>query len=308
MAGGCIRRAAGPPYNGGGGAILQRRRGAADARSSRRWCAPATATARWSCTNAPWRSPSGRAAGEPEAPDELAELVAGLSVAEADVLIRSLTRWFQLVNLAEDNERVRRLRARGDDNPGSVRHAVGRCKTRGVSAEELTDTLAAAGAAARAHRAPDRGPAAHHDREARPHLRHAARARRAGHRRGRGVRAPGGDRAGAVGLRRRAHGRAERGRRGPGRPRLPLHHARAHHPRRLPRAGGRDRRGLPRRVRPDPAAAHVRLVDGRRPRRQPERDAEGDGRRAGRDARAPASASSRRGSASSAGGCRCRAA
>ncbi len=83
-------------------------------------------------------------AGEPDAPDELAALVAGLSVAEADVLIRSLTRWFQLVNLAEDNERVRRLRARGADNPGSVRHAVGRCKTRGVSADELTDTLAAA--------------------------------------------------------------------------------------------------------------------------------------------------------------------
>ena len=39
------------------------------------------------------------------------------------MLIRSLTRWFQLINLAEDNERVRRLRARGDENPGSVRSA-----------------------------------------------------------------------------------------------------------------------------------------------------------------------------------------
>ena len=83
-------------------------------------------------------------AGEREAADELAELVAGLSVAQAEVLIRSLTRWFQLLNLAEDNERVRRLGARGAGNPGSVRHAVGRIHTRGVSAEELTDTLAAA--------------------------------------------------------------------------------------------------------------------------------------------------------------------
>ena len=31
----------------------------------------------------------------------------------------------------------------------------------------------------------------------------------------------------------------------------------------------------------DPAAAHVRLLDGRRPRRQPERDARGDGPDAG---------------------------
>jgi phosphoenolpyruvate carboxylase len=82
--------------------------------------------------------------GETEAADELAQLVGGLSVAEAEVLIRSLTRWFQLLNLAEDNERVRRLRARGDDNPGSARNAIRRLASRGVTAEELADTLAAA--------------------------------------------------------------------------------------------------------------------------------------------------------------------
>ena len=47
------------------------------------------------------------------------------------MLVRSLTRWFQLVNLAEDNERVRRLRAaRGGEAPaprrGSLRDAVQR--------------------------------------------------------------------------------------------------------------------------------------------------------------------------------------
>ena len=35
-----------------------------------------------------------------------------LSLADAQVLMRSLSRWFQLMNLAEDNERVRRLRRR----------------------------------------------------------------------------------------------------------------------------------------------------------------------------------------------------
>jgi phosphoenolpyruvate carboxylase len=83
-------------------------------------------------------------AGETQAADELAELVGGLSVTEAEVLIRSLTRWFQLLNLAEDNERVRRLRGRGDDNPGSARNAIRRLKSQGVAVDELAETLAAA--------------------------------------------------------------------------------------------------------------------------------------------------------------------
>ena len=49
--------------------------------------------------------------GDEASARELAELVAGLDPEAAEVLVRSLTRWFQLVNLAEDNERVRRIRA-----------------------------------------------------------------------------------------------------------------------------------------------------------------------------------------------------
>jgi len=54
----------------------------------------------------------GRAArgGDEAAAERLAELVAGLDLHRTEVLVRSLTRWFQLVNLAEDNERVRRIR------------------------------------------------------------------------------------------------------------------------------------------------------------------------------------------------------
>jgi len=80
--------------------------------------------------------------GDEQAADRLAELVAGLDLAQAEVLVRALTRWFQLVNLAEDNERVRRLRARdAREAPaarrGSIRAAIAELAERGTSAEEL---------------------------------------------------------------------------------------------------------------------------------------------------------------------------
>ncbi|PZS09438.1 MAG: phosphoenolpyruvate carboxylase [Solirubrobacterales bacterium] len=93
----------------------------------------------------------GRAArsGEQDAADRLATLVASLDLKETEVLVRSLTRWFQLVNLAEDNERVRRLRARAArESPaprrGSLRHAVATLAERGTTAEELRALLGAA--------------------------------------------------------------------------------------------------------------------------------------------------------------------
>src|SRR5258708_26116158 len=50
--------------------------------------------------------------GDEAAAGRLAALVASLDLDQAEVLVRSLTSWFQLVNLAEENERVRRLRRR----------------------------------------------------------------------------------------------------------------------------------------------------------------------------------------------------
>src|SRR5260370_23743644 len=47
--------------------------------------------------------------GDPVAPDTLASLVSQLDLDQTELLVRSLSRWFQLVNLAEDNERVRRV-------------------------------------------------------------------------------------------------------------------------------------------------------------------------------------------------------
>ena len=84
--------------------------------------------------------------GDELAADRLAELVAGLTLDETEVLVRSLTRWFQLVNLAEDNERVRRLRARDAADPerprtGSMRHVVASLQEAGTSAGELAEVL-----------------------------------------------------------------------------------------------------------------------------------------------------------------------
>ena len=115
------------------------------ARPSRRSSAPATGTPALELHERAVALAQRSRAGDEAAADELAELVAGLSVAEAEVLIRSLTRWFQLLNLAEDNERVRRLRARGDDEPAApCATPSSACTPRGVAADELAETLAAA--------------------------------------------------------------------------------------------------------------------------------------------------------------------
>ncbi len=88
-------------------------------------------------------------AGDEGAAGELADLVAGLDVGPAELFVRTLTRWFQLINLAEDNERIRRLRAReAREVPaarrGSLREAARRLAEAGLSAEETGALLAAA--------------------------------------------------------------------------------------------------------------------------------------------------------------------
>ncbi|HEX8104008.1 MAG TPA: phosphoenolpyruvate carboxylase [Solirubrobacteraceae bacterium] len=80
--------------------------------------------------------------GDEDATAALTDLVARLELDEAELLVRTLTRWFQLINLAEDNERLRRLAAReaaGAPAPrrGSIADAVGRLADRGATAEEL---------------------------------------------------------------------------------------------------------------------------------------------------------------------------
>jgi len=87
--------------------------------------------------------------GEEPAGERLAALVAGLSVEDATVLVRAFTSYFRLVNLAEDNERVRRIRARERKEfpaprRGSLREAIGIIAARGTSSDGLRELLAQA--------------------------------------------------------------------------------------------------------------------------------------------------------------------
>jgi phosphoenolpyruvate carboxylase len=84
--------------------------------------------------------------GDAEAAAELSALVAGMDLDEAESLVLTLTRWFQLINLVEDNERVRRVRAREDrEGPrprrGSLRDAVRILAARGATAGEVARML-----------------------------------------------------------------------------------------------------------------------------------------------------------------------
>lgn len=88
-------------------------------------------------------------AGDEQAADELAALAADVSLDDAEALIRAFTKYFQLVNLAEDNDRVRRLRAEEakrapDPRPGSLREAVHTLRERGIDARGLGELLSRA--------------------------------------------------------------------------------------------------------------------------------------------------------------------
>jgi phosphoenolpyruvate carboxylase len=87
--------------------------------------------------------------GEEAAREQLTALVAGLSIDEATVLVRAFTSYFRLVNLAEDNERVRRVRAREEERRpaprrGSLREAMGIIAARDASPENVRELLAQA--------------------------------------------------------------------------------------------------------------------------------------------------------------------
>ena len=87
--------------------------------------------------------------GDEAAEAQLAELVASLELDRAEVLVRTLTRWFQLINLVEDNERIRRIREREvreapAPRRGSLRDSIQRLRREGVDAEALRGLLAQA--------------------------------------------------------------------------------------------------------------------------------------------------------------------
>src|SRR5690349_5922631 len=84
--------------------------------------------------------------GNEDAAMQLAAVVRGVSTNDAEMLIRAFTNYFQLVNLCEDNERIRRLKRRERENApkprrGSIREAVLILRDRGVTAGQLQEML-----------------------------------------------------------------------------------------------------------------------------------------------------------------------
>ncbi len=89
-----------------------------------------------------------RRGGDPQAGAELDALVRGLADVEAETLVRAFTNYFQLINLAEDSERIRRIRnrevAEGGPRRGSLMEAVRLLAEHGIDAEQLAQRLNAA--------------------------------------------------------------------------------------------------------------------------------------------------------------------
>jgi phosphoenolpyruvate carboxylase len=84
--------------------------------------------------------------GDDASGDELQGLIANSSLGDASMLIRAFTNYFQLINLAEDNERIRRIRRREVEHPdesrrGSVHEAIGMLKNDGLTDDDIQHLL-----------------------------------------------------------------------------------------------------------------------------------------------------------------------
>ena len=84
--------------------------------------------------------------GDDDAGNELQLLVSESDTDDLRILIRAFTNYFQLINLAEDNERIRRVRAREYADPerprrGSIRQAVQSMAEAGIDADQMQAML-----------------------------------------------------------------------------------------------------------------------------------------------------------------------
>jgi phosphoenolpyruvate carboxylase len=86
-----------------------------------------------------------RRAGDRAAAARTAHILSGFDLAQARALIKASAIYFQLVNIAEENQRVRVLRARERAAEGplaeSITEAIAGFKATGVSADDLADLL-----------------------------------------------------------------------------------------------------------------------------------------------------------------------
>jgi phosphoenolpyruvate carboxylase len=87
--------------------------------------------------------------GDEGASARLESIIQGADTADLRILIRAFTNYFQLINLSEDNERIRRIQRREHAEPdrprrGSIREAVIGLARRGVDADAVRQLLAGA--------------------------------------------------------------------------------------------------------------------------------------------------------------------
>ncbi len=231
-----------------------------------------------------------RAAPSEEEARRLRDRLGGLELASLRTLIRAFSVYFDLINLAEQQARVRALRElRGRSRGrGQGRAPGGDGRGRAAADPRAGDRRRGGRRAPGAcpglpglHRAPERGPTPDHPREAqrdrpsaqpdrvpRPAAGRARRGRRRDRRGGRDHLALG-DHPGLS---------PDRGGRGPAVAGAGRGPAARRRPEDLPQAGGRAGEGLSRARVARPLVPPVRVVDRRRPGRPPERHAPGHGR------------------------------
>lgn len=89
------------------------------------------------------RAAIARRAGDAGSQEVLDEAIQGASLSERQILIKAFSNYFQLVNIAEDQHRIRVLRER--ESSGTLRESIGAALQRladaGLDAEEVRDLL-----------------------------------------------------------------------------------------------------------------------------------------------------------------------
>ncbi|MBZ0305937.1 MAG: phosphoenolpyruvate carboxylase, partial [Anaerolineae bacterium] len=85
-----------------------------------------------------------RRAGDEQAAQTLIETIHAQDLDHKRILIKAFSNYFQLINIAEDQQRIRVLRQRERDNQQkeSIDEAVQRLKEQGVTAAQVADLLA----------------------------------------------------------------------------------------------------------------------------------------------------------------------
>lgn len=84
-------------------------------------------------------------AGDDTSGESLTKLIHALKIDDIEALVRAFTNYFQLINLAEDSERIRRIRAREQSEPGprrgSLAEAVNLLANRGLDGAAVASLL-----------------------------------------------------------------------------------------------------------------------------------------------------------------------